>query len=436
MKHLILSLVLISSLVANSQNLKRQAKWEFEVKTSPEEKITVKSIAPGSSTAKAGLKENDLIISINGQLINSNTSFVQAKKKIKAGEEVSIKIKREGKEKTISFKSPAKPFESMEGVEIINGEARSSYGYYVQTISTKPKSTPAGRKLPGIFFVGWLTCDPVEINPNSMDGWALLIQDFATKSGMAFMRVEKPGVGDSQGPDCQSCDLNQDMAAYRTAFKEFKKLDFVDSSQIFVFGGSIGGALAPVLMQNENLKGIIVANTFGRTWYEHFLDFERTRLEFAGKSFSEINQSMKLFAEFYGDYLLHNKTPRDVISAKPHLKDLWYDGPESQFGRPSVYHHQVQQLNVPAAWQKINFPVLVIYGEYDWIMSRQEHEYIAHVVNSSHPGSAELKIIPQMDHHFSIYKTPKEAFEGNYINYSQDVFPSIQNWIKSKVTNN
>jgi hypothetical protein len=73
-------------------------------------------------------------------------------------------------------------------------------------------------------------------------------------------------------------------------------------------------------MQNENLKGIIVANTFSRSWFEHFLDFERTRLEFAGKSFAEINQIVKLFSEFYGDYLLKAKTPDEVLQSKPHLK--------------------------------------------------------------------------------------------------------------------
>lgn len=436
MRQTILLLILLTTYSVNSQHLQRQANWEFQVKTTDDGAIVIESVTGGSSIANAGIKAKDVIISLNGLPISSNASLTQAKKQIKAGENVVLGIIREGKQRSISFTVPAKPFESFPGVDIIHGEAKSSYGYFVQTITAKPKSNPSGRKLPGLFFVGWLTCDPVELNPSSVDGWAMLIHDFATKSGMAFMRVEKPGVGDSQGPPCEACDLKHDMAAYQAAFKEFKKLDFVDSTQVFVFGGSIGGALAPVLMQNESIKGIIVSNTFSRTWFEHFLDFERTRLQLTGKTYTEVNQTMKLFAEFYNDYLLSGKTPAEVTMAKPHLKDIWYDKPASQFGRPSAYHHQVQQLNVPAAWEQIDAPVLVLYGEYDWIMSRQEHEYITQIVNSNHPGTAELKIITKMDHHFSIYKTPKEAFEGNYINYSTDVFPMIQNWIKSKLAPN
>ena len=142
---------------------------------------------------------------------------------------------------------------------------------------------------------------------------------------------------------------------------------------------------------------------------------------------------MKLFTEFYADYLLHKMTPGDVIKAKPYLKDVWYDEPTGQFGRPASYHHQVQQLDVPGAWQKINYPALIICGEYDWIMSIQEHEYIEHIVNATHSGNGELKIISQMDHHFSNYKNRQEAFEGAYINYSTEAFTLIFNWINKNL---
>lgn len=353
--------------------------------------------------------------------------MILQKKQIHSNDVVKLEIIRSGKKLGISFRCPSKPLEKMEGVETIYGEVKSSLGYYTQTITTRPTGTK--EKLPGIFFVGWLSCDPIELNPKNMDGWAQLIQDFATKSGMVFMRAERPGLGDSQGPACENCDLRNDMAAFRAAFSAFKKLDFVDSTKIFVFGGSIGGALAPVLMQDEKIKGLIVAGTFGRTWFEHFMDFERKRLELSGKSFSEVNQSMNYFAEFYTDYLIQRRMPKEITDSKSYLKDIWYDEPTAQFGRPAAYHQQVQQLDVPGAWQKISCPVMSIYGEYDWIMSKQENEYIAYVVNAIHPGKAEFHVIPKKDHHFSIYKTPQEAFEGAYVNYSKDVFPLIMNWV-------
>lgn len=432
MKRLILGVILVAE-AACGQHLKRQAQWEFQIDFS-DGKAIVKSVGVNSAAYRAGLRERDVVATINDQSVPSTAAVAQLQRATKGGDVLRIHVVRSGKQKSIVYQIPPKLPEPFEGVEIIMGESMSSFGYYVRTITTRPTTAVSGGKMPALFFVGWLSCDPVEVNPAVMDGWAMLIRDFATKSGMVFMRVEKPGMGDSQGPPCEASDLRHDLAAYRAAFGDLKKLDFVDSTRIIVFGGSIGGALAPVLMRDENPKGIVVANTFSRTWFEHFLDFERTRLAFAGKTFTEVNRNMKLFSEFYADYLLRGKTPGEVLEAKPHLAGIWYDKPGSQFGRPSAYHHQVQDLDVPAAWEKTDCPVLVIYGEYDWIMSRQEHEYIAHVVNSRRPGLAELKIIPGMDHHFSVYKTPREAFDGNYVNYSTDVFAVIQRWVEATMT--
>lgn len=423
---LLLFILLNVPFLLSSQNLKRQASWPFKLSISDNGMVTVSSLE--SVAVKAGLLDKDEIVTINGKKITGQPDITQVKKEIKGGDIVNITAKRGGKEVKASFKILPRPFEKYEGIDVNYGEVKTQYGYSVQTITTRPAGVT--KKMPGIFFVGWLSCDPVEVNPANLDGWAQLIQDFAARSGMAFMRVEKPGMGDSGGPDCESCDLENDMAAYRAGFAAFKKMSFIDSTQLFVFGGSIGGALAPVLMQNEKLKGIIVANTFSRTWFEHFMDFERGRLELSGNA-KELNKSMNLFSEFYSDYLIKKQTPGEVIKQKPHLAEIWYDEPTSQFGRPAKYHHQVQHLDVAGAWQKLSSPVLVIYGQYDWIMSRQEHEYIVHLVNGLRPGTATLQVIPNMDHHFSVYKTTQEAFEGSYVNYSKDVFPMIMNWIKT-----
>jgi pimeloyl-ACP methyl ester carboxylesterase len=420
--------LLIAVCSTYGQNLKRQASWPFRFSVQESGSAIITTLDLQSSAAKVGLRDNDQIVSINGRRIPDQQSVAQVKKEIKGGDAVAIVVKRGAKEITVSFIIPARPLEKYEGVDVTYGEVKTQFGYHVQTITTRPARTKT--KLPGIFFVGWLSCDPVEVNPANLDGWAQLIQDFAAKSGMVFMRVEKPGMGDSGGPDCDQCDLEHDLAAYRAGFAAFKKMSFVDSTQLFVFGGSIGGALAPVLMQNEKLKGIIVANTFSRSWFEHFMDFERGRLELSGNA-SVVNTSMQLFPEFYTDYLIKKQTPGEVIKQKPYMAKVWYDEPTSQFGRPARYHHQVQQLDVAGAWQKLKSPVLVIYGQYDWIMSRQEHEYIVHLVNGIRPGTASLQVIPNMDHHFSIYKTPQEAFDGSYINYSKEVFPMIMNWIRS-----
>lgn len=421
-----LFLIFTAHLLA-AQDLKRETHWGFLFAASNNGVLTVKGLNSDSPAARAGLKDNDVLISCNGNPLNNSQDAQIVNRLIRAGDPVKLIVSRAGKRMPISFVAKGKPLESLPGTDVTYGAVKSESGYLIRTITTLPKNRTS--KVPGVFFVNWLSCGGVELDFSSMDGWSFLSQDFATKSGMAYMRVDRPGLGDSQGPPCSRCDLQQDLNAFEAAFKAFKLNPNVDSTNIFVFGASIGGALAPVLMQNENPRGIIVANTFSRSWFEHFMDFERTRLQLSGQPFSAVTQKMKLYAEFYFDYLIGKMTPKQVMEKKPHLKDIWYDQPESQFGRPSVYHHQVQDLDVPAAWQKMKCPVLVIYGELDWIMSKQEHEYIVNVVNSMHPGNAELKIIKGMDHHFSVYSTLRESFDASTINYSEEVFPAIAQWI-------
>ncbi|MFN2439255.1 MAG: alpha/beta hydrolase family protein, partial [Chitinophagaceae bacterium] len=130
-----------------------------------------------------------------------------------------------------------------------------------------------------------------------------LFNDLITRSGYAFMRVEKPGLGDSEGPDCSEADYEAELAAYKAAFKAMKKMDFIDTSSIFVLGISIGSASAPLVFQDENIKGFIVTGGFYKTWYEHMLEIERRRLALIGNQPGEITTMMRKYVDFYNDYL-------------------------------------------------------------------------------------------------------------------------------------
>jgi pimeloyl-ACP methyl ester carboxylesterase len=98
-----------------------------------------------------------------------------------------------------------------------------------------------------------------------------------------------------------------------------------------------------------------------------------------------------------------------------------------------VYYQQVQDKNVAAAWEKIKVPVLVIYGEYDWIMSREDHEEIVRIVNSNTPGKAQLVIIPKMSHNYSLHPTLKDAFNGRNSTYAYQARDAILNWLKNNI---
>lgn len=59
------------------------------------------AVVPGSPADKAGLKENDIILEINGTRIDENNTVVSLIQKYKVGEDVQLKVSSGGKEKTI-----------------------------------------------------------------------------------------------------------------------------------------------------------------------------------------------------------------------------------------------------------------------------------------------------------------------------------------------
>jgi pimeloyl-ACP methyl ester carboxylesterase len=245
-----------------------------------------------------------------------------------------------------------RPQEQISGRSVEYGSAVSARGQRVRTITTRPAE--ARGRLPVIVFIPWLSCDSAESPRGPTDGWSRMLRSVATDVDAVFVRVDKPGVGDSEG-DCSATGLDDDLEAYRAAIRAALGRADVDPSRLVLFGGSIGGALAPVLALEFKPKAIAVSGGFSRTWSEHILGHERRRLTLSGSTPEKVNDSMRGFVDFYSLYLDARLTPAEVIARRPDLKPLWYDAPEHQYGRHARYFQQVQALNVEAAGRSFAF---------------------------------------------------------------------------------
>src|ERR1700687_3850593 len=171
--------------------------------------------------------------------------------------------------------------EHFQNAEVLYGWAQDSRGERLRIFITRPNN--ATGKVPAIFFVGWLSCDSMEYpDAETRDGFGILLRRLIEQPGYATVRMDKPGVGESQG-DCSQADFNSELSGYQSAFDQMLKYDFIDPAKIFVVGLSNGGGTAPLVPRQHAVRGYIAASSWGRNWYEHMLELERRRLMEEGK---------------------------------------------------------------------------------------------------------------------------------------------------------
>jgi pimeloyl-ACP methyl ester carboxylesterase len=314
----------------------------------------------------------------------------------------------------------APPREYFQNADVLYDWVSNSRGDKLRTYITRPKNATA--KVPVLFFVGWLSCDSVEYPQGETDGFGALILRLIDQSGYGTVRTDKPGVGESQGTQCSKADFQGELEGYQAAFDSMKKYEFLDLDRVLVIGLSNGGGFAPLVSGHHPVRGFIAAGSWGRTWYEHMLENERVRLTTEGKPAAEINAAVKAFTQFYDLYLIQGQTPGEILRQHPQWKDLWYDTPDGQYGRPAAFYQQLQALNLGELWQNVDAPVLVIRGSNDTVMSRADASAIAETVNRVHPGKARYVEVPGMTHGFLVEKK-----------FHSDLVPIILTWAKQQL---
>jgi len=415
--------------LAVAEPLARRADWGAAIMPPTDGKpATLVRFREGSVLERAGLRTGDAIVAIDGAPLDDEIAFRARLRRLREGQVVRISARRGGEAIEARVTLPAMRRESIEGVDLRYGEALSERGYRVRTYTSRPAG--ATGKLPVVVFIPWLSCDAVENPLDADDGWSKMLRDVMRNARVQLVRIEKPGVGDSEGPDCSEAGLDEDLAAFRAGIRAALADPGADPRRLVLFGGSVGGALAPILAREFDVRGLIAAGGFTRTWLEHMLDIERRRLTLSGKPPEHVNAAMRMFASFYDRVLDRGDTPAKVLADNPAWRAYWYDAPHHQYGRPIRYYQQLQALDVEGAWQQVNVPTLIVWGEFDWIMGREESDRAAAIVRARDPALLTYEIRPGMDHHFKSYPTAAAAFQEEGGTYDAGAAQAIVAWLE------
>src|SRR5213082_628891 len=199
------------------------------------------------------------------------------------------------------------PRESYPNVDVIYDSVTTPHGERLRTIITKPRN--AKGKLPVIFVAGWLSCDSVEAPADTKDATGLVFRGLAQLPEFVLFRVDKQGVGDSEGV-CGDTDFESEVDGYKAAFHALRNYDFIDTNRVYMLGISNGGGFAPLIPATEEeqqVRGYISVGGWVKTWFEHMLEIERRRFALMGKSPFEVNDHLKGAATLYYEWLIKGR---------------------------------------------------------------------------------------------------------------------------------
>jgi alpha-beta hydrolase superfamily lysophospholipase len=359
----------------------------------------IQKVIAGSSAQKAGFSVNDVLISMDGEPIENTGHFIALLKKHHGGDNVNIGFYRKSKLKSTTLILLPKPMETSDDYDVIYSSVLSGANQ-LRTIITRPKG---GSMYPAVLLVGGVGCYSMD---NSSITELLSIKmwvDSLTKNGFVTIRIEKPGMGDSKGIPCNECDFNTEKQACLDGLKQLKSLPYVDKENIFIAGFSMGGLIAPLIAQQEPVKGIIVYGTVGRNWLEYELDnsFRQQLLE--DLPADSIDRYMR--AEYIRLYNLfvEKKQPQQIINEYPQTVSHLFSYPMR-----IEYFQQVADINIRELWMNTKAKVLSIHGASDFVSSANEHKQIAEIVNQYNPGNATYVEIANSDH-WSLFAESEKA---------------------------
>lgn len=394
-------------------------------------------VMPNSTFVNLGVEAGDVLTVLNGQSVNTPQDVLDITSDLYEGEKISITYQSKNGQKKASTSLLGKPKEIFKNANVHYGQVTYP-GNRLRSILVSPEGVD---NPPVVYFLQGYTCGSVETvsDDNPMKK---LLEDWVT-AGFAVYRIEKPGVGDSQSDrPCSQISFDEELSAFKEGYKDLLTNQPIDKENIFLFGHSMGGVIAPLLEEVFVPKGIIVYGTVGNNWYDYMVDLYTIQPKHFGVSDAQIKENNKINLPFNKDFLI-NKYNGKQLKANQDYVDFFQnelDFENNQYiGRHFDFWQSLADVDIPESWAAVQASVLALYGEFDiQAISRAGVDKIAKIVNSR-SGSAVAKVIPKADHGFVNFNSMQENVQtlnnGGYMqhardNYSKELGLETTRWMR------
>lgn len=391
--------------------------------------VLINGTRPDSPAEQAGLKADDVVMKIGDNVCKSIADLQTAMRRYYAGDTINITVLREGKPTTVPLTLIPRPMETSDEYEIAY-DSIGKKGRRARTIITKPKE---GTKFPAIMFIQGLSPQSVEVGLFPRHPYKSLIGEF-NEAGFVTMRVDRLGVGDSEGADVNTTTVSDDVACFRAGVDKLGTYDFVDPEKVFIFSHSSGGAIAPMVAAGSKAKGVIAWAAFARPWMEHAMASTKRQWQLELREEDEINRDAAKVVKFWKLCFFEKQSPNEVLTSHPDLEELIrprLSGDGLVDGVPYGYWQELVAIDASKEWPKVDTHVLALWGESDFAASRACGEAIAKYVNGSHAGKGTFTSVPGVGHMWGPAEDQEEAYlAGPSGEFAPAVMKTITDWVK------
>lgn len=351
------------------------------------DRVIIRDVFPGRAAETAGLQKGDAILSVDKKPVRTTDDVTGPLSRKKAGETVTVEYLRGGEAKLVTFALREWPREQSDAYDAAYGEVTAD-GQRFRTIRTAPKN---GAPVATLVFVQGLGCGSVD-NPPPGHSYLALIASLSRR-GFATLRVDKPGVGDSEGGPCPAVDFHGEVRAFRTALASLK-----GTKNVFLFGHSMGGIQAPLIAEGFPLRGVIVYGTTFNSWAHYTVSNARRQMRMRGEPFETISAEEKDIERFNALFYVQKQPLETILANHPEYREGFPDGKTYAGGKEGKFFQQLYDLELAKLWKGVNAPVLALYGASDFLTDAAEHEWLAAAVNSWRPGTAKFVKLEGIDH--------------------------------------
>lgn len=408
--------------------------------------VHVSEVFPGTTADALGVRAGDFLVRIDDSAVGTPQDVVGAVGGWRAGDETVVVVSRDGDELAMRGSVAPRP-------KVTSDECRIEYGSVpfdgglLRTITYLPEEEGV---YPTVYHIQGYTCGSIDYYywPNSPQ------HQLATglaREGFAVFHVEKPFVGDSDGPaDCFAIDYDYEMEAFDAAYEALKQFEWVDADNIFLFGHSLGGIAAPILGAEHHPRGIAVFGTVSKTWYEYLVDLYRVQETYFGTDYETIEAQARASVSVLYEYLVNKRNPAELEN-DPRFEvafreDIlgWNPENETVLNRHYTFWQGLQERDLTKAWKESGCATLAMHGECDiQALNSEGAETIADIVNQYHPGKGTYVLLEGTDHGFAKVPPIREyaqmrrdgRFNGRYMseNFNPEVVAELVRWLNENL---